>query len=109
VTPGIRVIARNFDRFCSRIFCWLATGGSAGLTKFHPMKTEKLNRFATNIENKGRLLRAAGAGVLGVTALALSWKFPAAAVGLALAAAFLAFEATRGWCALRACGVKTKF
>ena len=29
--------------------------------------------------------------------------------GLVLAAGFLAFEATRGWCALRACGVKTKF
>ena len=73
------------------------------------MKPEKSNRFATNIESKGRLLRAAGAGLLGITALALWWRFPAAAVGLALTAGFLAFEATRGWCALRACGVKTKF
>jgi hypothetical protein len=73
------------------------------------MKTEKLNRFATNIESEGRILRAAGSGVLGITAVVLWWRFPAAAVGLALAAGFLAFEATRGWCALRACGVKTKF
>jgi hypothetical protein len=73
------------------------------------MKTEKSNRFATNIESKGRLLRAAGAGALGLTAVALSRNFPAASLALALAAGFLAFEASRGWCALRACGVKTKF
>ena len=62
-----------------------------------------------NIDNKGRLFRAAGAGVIGIAAVVLWWSSPAVAVGLALAAAFLAFEAARGWCALRACGVKTKF
>jgi hypothetical protein len=73
------------------------------------MKREKSNRFAANIESKGRLLRGAGAGLLGIAALALWRRFPAAAVGLAVAAGFLGFEAARGWCALRACGVKTKF
>jgi len=73
------------------------------------MKPEKSNRFSTNIENKGRLLRAAGAGLLAIISPTLWWRSPAAAIGLVLAAGFLAFEATRGWCALRACGVKTKF
>ena len=73
------------------------------------MKMEKSNRFASNIENKGRLFRAVGAGVIGTAAVSLWWRSPAIAVCLTLAAAFLAFEAARGWCALRACGVKTKF
>ncbi len=30
-------------------------------------------------------------------------------IALFASAAFLAFEAVRGWCALRACGVRTKF
>ena len=64
--------------------------------------------FSRNIDNKGRLIR-------GFVALAL---LVAAAFGvevsvwlsLALFASgvFVAFEALRGWCALRACGIKTK-
>lgn len=73
------------------------------------MKMDKSNHFATNIGNKGRLFRAAGAGVIGTAAVVLWPRSSAAGVCLALAAAFLAFEATRGWCALRACGVKTRF
>lgn len=62
-----------------------------------------------NIDLKGRLLRAAGALGLAVGAvLAWSWS-RAAAFGLGASAAFVGFEAARGWCALRACGVKTKF
>jgi len=73
------------------------------------MNKGKSNRFAPNIENKGRLFRAGGAVVIG-TAAVLSWsRFAPVGACLALASAFLAFEATRGWCALRACGVKTKF
>ena len=73
------------------------------------MKTERSNRFATNIETKGRLFRAAGAIVIGTTAILLWSASTTTGVCLALASAFLAFEAARGWCALRACGVKTKF
>ena len=64
--------------------------------------------FSRNIDNKGRLIR-------GFVALAL---LVAAAFGfevsvwlsLALLASgvLVAFEALRGWCALRACGIKTK-
>ena len=62
-----------------------------------------------NLDSKGRLVRGAGAIVLAVGAL-FAWPHSRiAALGLAVSALFIAFEAARGWCALRACGVKTKF
>lgn len=64
--------------------------------------------FSRNIDTKGRLVR-------GLMALALfigaGFSFAVSVwLGLALLAAgiFVAFEALRGWCALRACGIKTK-
>ena len=64
--------------------------------------------FARNITNKGRIVR-------GISALLL---FAAAACGFTLStwigvllgvfATFVLFEALWGWCALRACGIKTK-
>lgn len=62
-----------------------------------------------NIENKGRLFRGAGAFATGSAALWLWPKSPLFGASLGAASAFLAFEAVRGWCALRACGVRTKF
>ena len=73
------------------------------------MKKERSKRFASNIDNKGRLIRAAGAIVIGATAILVWSASTTAGACLALASAFLAFEAARGWCAARACGVKTKF
>lgn len=65
--------------------------------------------FRPNIDRTGRLIRAAGALCLAIGA-AVSWPHTrTAAIALGGAAAFVAFEAARGWCALRACGVKTKF
>jgi hypothetical protein len=64
--------------------------------------------FSRNIETKGRLVRSLAALALLVGAgfgFALSpW------LGLVLLASgvFVAFEALRGWCALRACGIRTK-
>jgi hypothetical protein len=62
-----------------------------------------------NLDTKGRVIRGIGALALGVGA-ALTWRSSLVA-GLALGAssAFVAFEAARGWCVARACGVKTKF
>ena len=64
--------------------------------------------FSRNIGNKGRVIR-------GVIALALlvaaGFGFVVSVwLGLTLAASglFVAFEAVRGWCALRACGIKTR-
>jgi hypothetical protein len=62
-----------------------------------------------NIGSGGRLIRAGGAVALGLAA-AFTWAHShTTAVVLGAVAAFVAFEAGRGWCALRACGVKTKF
>ena len=64
--------------------------------------------FSRNIDNKGRLMR-------GIMALALfvgaGFGFNVSVwLGVVLLASgvFVAFEALRGWCALRACGIKTK-
>ena len=64
--------------------------------------------FSRNIDNKGRLAR-------GITALvcfvAAGFGFNVSrwlGIGLVAVGVFVAFEALRGWCALRACGIKTK-
>jgi hypothetical protein len=65
--------------------------------------------FTPNIDGKGRLVR----GLLGLALLVgaafsygtSSWL----ALLLAAAGVFGLFEALRGWCAARACGIKTKF
>jgi hypothetical protein len=65
-------------------------------------------RFTPNIETRGRIVRGGCAAVM-VAAAAISWpKSVVLAAGFALTAGFLAFESARGWCALRACGLKTK-
>jgi hypothetical protein len=62
-----------------------------------------------NIDKTGRLIRGLGAALL------LGGGFLALRVHLALSiaiwasAAFVLFEAARGWCALRACGIKTRY
>jgi len=64
--------------------------------------------FSPNIGKKGRLLRGLGALLL---FLGAGFGFTVSFwLGLLLAAsgAFVLFEALRGWCALRACGIKTK-
>ena len=62
-----------------------------------------------NIDTKGRVIRGIGALALAAGA-ALTWPHSrAAGIALAASSAFVAFEAARGWCVARACGVKTKF
>jgi hypothetical protein len=68
-----------------------------------------MSLFRPNLDPKGRLIRGVGAFCLAAGA-AFSWPHArSAAIALAVSAGFVAFEAARGWCALRACGVKTKF
>jgi hypothetical protein len=64
--------------------------------------------FAPNLGRAGRLLRAA-LGVAGILAgLALS-GYSLWLCGLLVGAGvFGLFEAARGWCLARACGIKTK-
>jgi hypothetical protein len=68
-----------------------------------------LKRFlAPNLTRAGRIVRAAGALALligGVIALPFSvWL----AILLLISGGFVLFEALRGWCLLRACGIKTR-
>jgi hypothetical protein len=65
-------------------------------------------RFSPNINNKGRLVRGLGALALLVGAgfgfTVSVWLGGA----LLVSGAFVLFESLRGWCALRACGIRTK-
>ena len=64
--------------------------------------------FSPNIGSKGRLLRGCGAVGLFVGA----WFALGVSIWLGLLllvpGGFVLFEALRGWCALRACGIKTR-
>lgn len=64
--------------------------------------------FARNIDGKGRLVRALLALALFVGA---GFGFSTSGwlgVALLVSGVFVAFEAARGWCVVRACGIKTK-
>ena len=64
--------------------------------------------FTRNINNQGRLVRGLGAVGLFIGA---GFAFKVSIwLGIVLVASggFVLFEALRGWCALRACGIKTK-
>jgi hypothetical protein len=68
-----------------------------------------MSLFRPNLEPKGRVIRGILALALGVGA-ALTWPHSrTAGIAIAGSALFVAFEAARGWCIARACGVKTKF
>jgi hypothetical protein len=64
--------------------------------------------FKPNIETKGRLLRGVTALLLLVGAIVAFRPLPWLGVALLASALFTGFEAVRGWCVLRACGIKTK-
>jgi len=64
--------------------------------------------FARNIETRGRVVRGLAALVLLLTAI-VSFQLPIFLRLIFLVSGlFVLFEALRGWCALRAYGVKTK-
>ncbi len=64
--------------------------------------------FSPNLETQGRLVR----GVSGITFVAVGVALCGlnllAAVILIISGGFMLFEAVRGWCVMRACGIKTK-
>ena len=64
--------------------------------------------FVRNIDSRGRLVRAVLALLLFAGAGLLMREHAAIALALAASGAFVLFEALRGWCAFRACGIKTK-
>jgi hypothetical protein len=65
--------------------------------------------FQPNIDRRGRIARAiygAACIIAGLFCLRLAWW---AAAALFAAGLLGFFEALRGWCLMRACGIKTKF
>ena len=68
-----------------------------------------MNLFQKNLTTNGRVIRGLASLTMGLVAFLLWPHWRVAGLAFALSSAFVAFEAARGWCALRACGVKTKF
>ena len=64
--------------------------------------------FAPNISRWGRLVRAAYGVVLAGTGVVFLVRGHLTALVLVAAGLFALYEALRGWCILRACGIKTK-
>ncbi len=64
--------------------------------------------LAQNIDTTGRATRAAIAVALFLAAWFIHADVPWLSVALVIAGLFTCFEALRGWCALRACGIKTR-
>jgi len=66
--------------------------------------------FAPNIDRKGRLVRA----LYGCAMIVAGWwlgraRHTGLSVAAILAGGFAWLEAVRGWCIVRACGIKTKW
>jgi hypothetical protein len=64
--------------------------------------------FASNLDRNGRFVRGTVAGILMVGALVCFFFLPPLGLILLILGLFVLFEAVRGWCVLRACGIKTK-
>ena len=77
------------------------------------MKIVSFNRlrfpeFHPNLGIRGRIIRGFLALVLAVGAFLMASVSTTATIVMAVSSAFVAFEAARGWCALRACGLKSR-
>jgi len=64
--------------------------------------------FDPNIGPLGRKIRAAGGILLLLGGLLGGLYSPWLCVALTLSGGFVLYEAARGWCFLRACGIKTR-
>ena len=65
--------------------------------------------FAANIDSRGRLIRGVLGLALVIAGVVVCSDQIIAAIALILSGGFCLFEAVRGWCVMRACGVKTRF
>ncbi|MBV8815625.1 MAG: DUF2892 domain-containing protein [Verrucomicrobia bacterium] len=68
-----------------------------------------MNKFlARNLQTKGRIVRGGISAVLLLAALLCFSISIGLAILLLVSGLFVLFEAIRGWCVLRACGIKTR-
>lgn len=65
--------------------------------------------FAANIDGRGRLIRGSLGVALVIGGVVVCSYNLGAAIALIISGGFCLFEAVRGWCVMRACGVKTRF
>jgi hypothetical protein len=65
--------------------------------------------FASNIGRTGRIIRGSMSLAFLVAAIWFLRTNPWVSLLFFMACAFTGFEALRGWCVMRACGVKTKY
>jgi hypothetical protein len=66
------------------------------------------NFFSPNIGRGGRIVRALWGVALIAVGLLISRRNPWICFGLVAFGVFALYEAVRGWCLMRACGIKTK-
>jgi hypothetical protein len=64
--------------------------------------------FSKNIDWRGRLVRAVWGAVLIVAGVLLWERSRWACLALVVFGVFALYEAARGWCVMRACGIKTR-
>ena len=64
--------------------------------------------FLPNIDRNGRIVRAVLGTLLVVGGVAALFWRPWPGLALLAFGGFVLFEASRGWCVVRACGIKTK-
>jgi hypothetical protein len=66
------------------------------------------NFFSPNIGRRGRIARGVWGAALVAVALLVSGTHPWMGFWLLAFGVFAFYEALRGWCVMRACGIKTK-
>jgi hypothetical protein len=71
-------------------------------------KQQPVRFFRPNISNRGRVLRGILALALFIGAGFAFGSSPITGFILLAFGGFVLFEALKGWCAVRACGIKTK-
>jgi hypothetical protein len=64
--------------------------------------------FTSNLERRGRVVRAILGLALVVTGWFISRPGGYICTCMVVSGGFVLFEAARGWCVMRACGIKTK-
>jgi hypothetical protein len=66
------------------------------------------NFFAQNINRRGRIVRAVWGVAWIIAGLLLAAHSRWVCFALVVSGGFAIYEAARGWCFMRACGIKTK-
>jgi membrane-bound ClpP family serine protease len=69
-----------------------------------------VNRFFhPNLSHRGRLARGVVGALCLIAGIIVAGDYTLWGLILVVAGLFAIFESIRGWCLLRACGIKTKF